>query len=66
MSTAYCVRVNARYFPSMKIKKNVQAQKLVALRWAKTTPEQRSQMARDMNAKRWGKVAKLRTPQKDS
>jgi hypothetical protein len=31
---------------------------LVALRWAKTTKEERSEVARKLNEKRWGKKRK--------
>lgn len=31
---------------------------LARKRWAKTTPEQRSQTARDLNRARWGKKKK--------
>jgi len=36
------------------------AQAMVAKRWAKTTPEQRSRMARDMARLRWGPKKKKR------
>ncbi len=35
-------------------KKNKIAQGMVAMRWAKTTKEQRSELARKLNAARWG------------
>jgi hypothetical protein len=39
-------------------KKNKIAQGMVALRWAKTTKEQRSELARKLNEARWGKKKK--------
>jgi hypothetical protein len=42
-------------------KKNKIAQGMVAMRWAKTTKEQRSELARQLNAARWGKKKKKKT-----
>jgi hypothetical protein len=39
---------------------------LARKRWAKTTPEQRSQTARDLNRARWGQPRKTRRNKKKS
>jgi hypothetical protein len=38
-----------------KEEKDKTAQSMVAKRWAKTTPQQRSELARKLNQARWGK-----------
>jgi hypothetical protein len=45
------------YFAMSQEEKDAVAQSMVAKRWAKTTPEQRSALARKLNEARWGKKA---------
>ena len=42
----------------VEVKKDPVAQAMVNKRWKKTTPEQRSEVARQLNAARWGKKRK--------
>jgi acyl-CoA reductase-like NAD-dependent aldehyde dehydrogenase len=46
-----------------KSDKDPAAQSMVAKRWAKTTPEERSEIARRMNEARWGKKKRKKAPQ---
>ncbi len=39
-------------------KKDAAAQSMAKKRWKKTTPEERSEVARQLNAARWGKKRK--------
>ena len=42
-------------------KKDPVAQAMVRKRWKKTTPEERSAVARQLNAARWGKKRKQKS-----
>ena len=41
--------------------KDAAAQSMAAKRWAKTTPNQRSEVARKLNEARWGKKKKTKS-----